>query len=84
MPAREPPSWRAPWAGSATETRVDDRGRDGSPKLRNVTIGVFASQADAEAAIRELERDGLDMTNLSLLARGMSEERHDARESLIS
>ena len=46
------------------------------PELRNSTIGVFSSQADAEAAIRGLERGGFDMTQLSLLARGMSEERH--------
>ncbi|HYM57210.1 MAG TPA: hypothetical protein VES79_04540 [Solirubrobacteraceae bacterium] len=45
-------------------------------EARNATIGIFASQADAETAIRELERGGFDMKNLSLLARGMSEERH--------
>ena len=41
-------------------------------EARNATIGIFASQADAETAIRELERGGFDMKNLSLLARGMS------------
>jgi uncharacterized membrane protein len=43
---------------------------------RNATIGVYASQADAEAAIRMLESEGFDMTKLSLLARGMAAERH--------
>jgi uncharacterized membrane protein len=43
---------------------------------RNTAIGVYATQQDAEQAIRALERDGFDMRKLSVLARGMSEERH--------
>jgi uncharacterized membrane protein len=43
---------------------------------RNAVIGVYATQQDAEQAIRALERDGFDMTKLSILARGMAEERH--------
>ena len=46
------------------------------PEQRNSTIAVYGSQASAEEAVRRLQADGFDMKQLSLLARGLSEERH--------
>ena len=43
---------------------------------RNSAIAVYPSEVEAEAAVRELERGGFDMTKLSLLAQGMNQERH--------
>lgn len=46
------------------------------PEQRNSTVAVYVSQHAAENAVRRLEAEGFDMKQLSLLARGLSEERH--------
>ena len=43
---------------------------------RNATVAIFATQELAEDAVRALERGGYDMEKLSIIARGMSSERH--------
>jgi uncharacterized membrane protein len=43
---------------------------------RNATVAVYDDMQHAEDAVRTLEHAGCDMTQLSILARGMSEERH--------
>jgi uncharacterized membrane protein len=42
----------------------------------NATVAVYDDLQHAEDAVRKLEHGGFDMTQLSILARGMSEERH--------
>jgi hypothetical protein len=43
---------------------------------RNATVAVYGDMHHAEDAVRTLEHAGFDMAQLSILARGMSEERH--------
>ncbi len=43
---------------------------------RNATVAVYDDLRHAEDAVRALEHAGVDMTALSILARGCSEERH--------
>lgn len=43
---------------------------------RNAVVAVFGDLADAEDAVRTLERAGFDMTHLSIIAKGMTSERH--------
>jgi uncharacterized membrane protein len=43
---------------------------------RNATVAVYGDLADAEDAVRVLEQGGYDMTQLSIIAKGMSTERH--------
>ena len=48
-------------------------------------VAVYASEDDLTEAIRQLEKDHYDMATISVLAKGMSEERHivgfETRES---
>jgi uncharacterized membrane protein len=43
---------------------------------RNSTVAVYSDLADAENAVRTLEQGGYDMTQLSIIAKGMNTERH--------
>jgi uncharacterized membrane protein len=43
---------------------------------RNATVALYGDLDDAEDAVRTLERAGFEMAQLSIVARGMSEERH--------
>jgi len=42
----------------------------------NATVAVYDDMQHAEDAVRTLEHAGLDMAQLSIVARGMNEERH--------
>lgn len=46
------------------------------PEHGNATVAVFDDLKHAEDAVRELGRQGFDMTHLSIMARGESTERH--------
>jgi len=55
----------------------DGSGQDLLPEEeRNATVAVFGDIDHAEDAVRTLERAGFEMAQLSIVARGMSEERH--------
>jgi uncharacterized membrane protein len=43
---------------------------------RNATVAVYDDLDHAEDAVRTLEHAGFEMAQLSIVARGMSEERH--------
>jgi hypothetical protein len=43
---------------------------------RNAAVAVYGDLADAEDAVRALEHAGFDMSQLSIIARGMTTERH--------
>jgi hypothetical protein len=43
---------------------------------RNATVAVYGDLEHAEEAVRTLERAGFDMAALSIIATGMTEERH--------
>jgi uncharacterized membrane protein len=43
---------------------------------RNATVAVYSDLALAEDAVRALEREGFDMSHLSIVAQGMNTERH--------
>jgi hypothetical protein len=43
---------------------------------RNATVAVYGDLEQAENAVRTLEHAGFDMTALSIIASGMTEERH--------
>ena len=43
---------------------------------QNATVAIFATSEQAEEAVRALESGGFDMTKLSILAKGMTAERH--------
>jgi uncharacterized membrane protein len=43
---------------------------------RNSTVAVFADLKAAEDAVRALEHAGFEMAQLSIVARGVNEERH--------
>jgi uncharacterized membrane protein len=43
---------------------------------RNATVAVYGDIDHAEDAVRALERAGFEMEQLSIVARGMNEERH--------
>jgi hypothetical protein len=42
----------------------------------NATVAVYGDMQQAEHGVRTLEHAGFDMAQLSILARGMGEERH--------
>lgn len=43
---------------------------------RNATVAVYGDLEHAEEGVRALERAGFEMAQLSIVARGMSEEHH--------
>jgi hypothetical protein len=43
---------------------------------RNAAVAVYADLAQAEDAVRVLERSGYEMASLSIIAKGMDTERH--------
>src|SRR5271155_2635234 len=43
---------------------------------KNSVVAVFTSQGDAEAAIRELQKDGFDMKKLSIVGKDYHTEEH--------
>jgi uncharacterized membrane protein len=43
---------------------------------RNAAVAVYGDLSLAEDAVRSLEREGFDMSHLSIVARGMNTERH--------
>jgi hypothetical protein len=43
---------------------------------RNATVAIYGDLEDAENGVRALEHAGFEMAQLSIVARGMSEERH--------
>lgn len=43
---------------------------------RNAAVAVYGNLVAAEGAVRTLEREGFDMSRLSIVAKGMSTERH--------
>jgi uncharacterized membrane protein len=45
-------------------------------RQRNATVAVYGDLDQAEEAVRTLERGGFEMAQLSIVARGMNEERH--------
>jgi len=47
-----------------------------SEEERNAAVAVFADLDQAEDAVRALEREGFDMSHLSIIAQGMKTERH--------
>lgn len=46
------------------------------PLPENTIIGIFDSHERAERAVKELQRSGYDMRNLSLVGKGIHEEEH--------
>jgi hypothetical protein len=42
----------------------------------DATVGVYVTEADLTSAIKHLEREKYDMSRISVLGKGMSEERH--------
>jgi cellobiose phosphorylase len=42
----------------------------------NSVVAVFGSHEQAEAAIRDLQKDGFDMKKLSLVGKGFHTEEH--------
>ena len=45
-------------------------------RQRNATVAVYGDLDQAEEAVRTLEHGGFEMAQLSIVARGMNEERH--------
>ena len=44
--------------------------------MRNTAVATYGTQEEAEDAVRALEHGGFNMEQLSILAKGMSTERH--------
>ncbi len=47
-----------------------------SDETPDATVGVYTTEADLSAAVKHLEREKYDMSRISVLGKGMSEERH--------
>jgi uncharacterized membrane protein len=47
-----------------------------APTAPDAVVAVYATEADLAAAVRLLEHERYDMSTISVLGKGMSEERH--------
>ncbi len=52
---------------------ADDTRADQAP---DAVVAVYEAEQDVTAAVKQLEHESFDMSNISVLGKGMSEERH--------